>query len=402
MGAWVPIGDPSPAAPPHEDAEPPQQSRWLSTRGYLVLVLLGIVLLVVGDQPWHMYLAMGLTVGSRTAFSLLPARRRSGWATVVYLAVACTSVAWLSANQWPQSGLLCVLVAQVFGIVRPARRAAVVSSLLGAGTGVMALLSARVGVGSLTDAVIVIALVCGVGLLQWIYVISLAEEIGRRGRVIEELERTRTDLAQAHHDAGVMSERERLSHDIHDTLAQGFTSVLMLVQAALSAIPPELTTARERLELAAEVSRTNVREAQALVAAMAPADLDHASLETAISGLIERLIRECGVSCHLETRGTARALAPASQVIMLRTAQEALANVRKHAQASKACVRLCFRVQTVLLEVADDGIGFGPDRPSGFGLRGMRQRAREAGGTAEIISSPEAGTTVRVEIPDAG
>lgn len=395
------MGD-SPLAGLPAEAERSRQQMWLYTRGYLVLVPLGILLLVVSGQPWHMYLAMGLTVGSCAVLAVLPRHRRSGWLAVAYLSIACPSVAWLCANQWQQSGLMCVIVSQVFSIVRPARRAAVVSTLFGAGTGMLAFLRARVGVGTLTDAVIVIALVCGVGLLQWVYVISLAEEIGRRGRVIEELERTRADLAQAHHDAGVMSERERLSRDIHDTLAQGFTSVLMLVQAALSALPPELAATRERLELAAEVARSNVREAQALVAATVPADLADVSLETAISGLIERLSQESGVSWHLETAGPARAMAPATQVIMLRTAQEALANVRKHAQASKVSVRLRYRARTVLLEVADDGQGFASDQASGFGLRGMRQRAREAGGTAEIVTAPGAGTTVRVEIPDSG
>lgn len=379
-----------------------RQGMWLYTRGYLVLVPLGIVLLVTGDQPWDQYLAMALTAGSYAAFAALPAYRRSGWVTAAYLSVACPSVAWLCANQLQQAGLVCVLVPQVFSFVRPAFRAATVSLLFGVGAGVLQSLRVGAETGGLTDALIVTAVVCGLGLSQLVYMMRLSEEIGRRGRVIEELERTRAELAQAHHDAGVMSERERLSRDIHDTLAQGFTSVLMLIQAAKSALPPELAVVGERLDLAAKVARSNVREAQALVAATVPADLDDVSLETGIRGLIERLTQETGVNCHLETAGPARAMAPATQVIMLRTAQESLANVRKHAQASEVRVRLCFRARTVLLEVTDDGQGFGPDRPSGFGLRGMRQRARQADGVAEIVSAPGAGTTVRVEIPDVG
>lgn len=376
----------------------------LYTRGYLLLVPLGIVLLVTGDQPWDQYLALGLTAASYAAFAALPGPRRSGWVTAAYLSVACPSVAWLCANQLQQAGLVCVLVPQVFAFVRPAFRAAAVSLLFGVGAGVLQSLRGRAELGGLTDALIVTAIVCGLGLSQLVYMMRLSEEIGRRGRVIAELERTRAELAQAHHDAGVMSERERLSRDIHDTLAQGFTSVLMLIQAARSALPPgpDLAVVGERLELAAEVARSNVREAQALVAATVPADLDDVSLETGIRGLIERLTQETGVNCHLETAGPVRAMAPATQVIMLRTAQESLANVRKHAQASEVRVRLCFRAQTVLLEVTDDGLGFGPDRPSGFGLRGMRKRAWQADGAAEIISAPGAGTTVRVEIPDVG
>jgi signal transduction histidine kinase len=396
------MGDSPSAGLPAEAGGARRQGMRLYMCGYLVLVPLGTVLLMVRHQPWDLYLAMGLTAGSYAIFALLPGQRRSGWPSVAYLTVACASAAWLCANQWQQSGLICVLVAQVFSLVRPARRAAVVSVLFGAGTGVLAFLRVKVGTETLTNALIVLAVVCGVGLLQMVYVMKLAEETSRRGRVIEELERTRADLAQAHHDAGVMAERERLSRDIHDTLAQGFTSVLMLIQAAMSAVPPELAATRERLELAAEVARSNVREAQALVAATASADLDDVSLETALSGLIERLTRESGVNCQLETAGPARAMTPATQVIMLRTAQEALANVRKHARASKVCVRLRFRARTVVLEVADDGRGFGSQLHGGFGLRGIRQRARQAGGSAEIITAPGAGTTIRVEIPDAG
>lgn len=140
--------------------------------------------------------------------------------------------------------------------------------------------------------------------------------------------------------------------------------------------------------------------ARALVAALAPAQLQSGSLDDALGRLAERTGAEFGLPATFEVSGQARPLPAAAEVVLLRVCQEALANARQHAQADQAWVRLAYDETAVRLEVGDDGAGFDPDRVNGgFGLRGMRARVGEGGGTLVVRSAPGAGTSVRVEVP---
>jgi len=373
--------------------------------GYAVLTPLGGVLLAVDDRPVHLYVALLVAAVSYALYVVTPFRRRARWPTYGYLVVASAAVSWLCANDWRQLGLLCLLAAQVFALIESIRRALVINAVVGAVTVVLAFALNRVGLATLTDVLIVTSLTFGVGSLLSLYVINLAEENRRRGKLIEELEAARADLARAHHDAGVFAERERFSQEIHDTLAQGFTSLLMLIQAATAALPAGAAASRKRLILATEVARANVREAQTLVAATAPADLDESSLEPALARLLKRMT-EPEIAGDFEVTGQPRTLDPKTQIILLRAAQEALANIRKHAEASKVTLRLVYRVKTVRLEVTDNGRGFEHQSVgksgqgfAGFGLSGMRQRVRQVNGSVQITSAPGEGTRVRVELP---
>ena len=109
---------------------------------------------------------------------------------------------------------------------------------------------------------------------------------------------------------------------------------------------------------------------------------------------------QAGVEAHAEVTGTARRLSTGTEVVLLRVCQEALANVRKHAAARQVRVRLCYAGSTVRLTVEDDGKGFDPGQPNGgYGLKGMLDRVRQAGGTVEVTSAPGAGTEIRAEVP---
>jgi signal transduction histidine kinase len=236
-----------------------------------------------------------------------------------------------------------------------------------------------------------------------VFIMGVIRENERRAALITELEATRAELAEAHHQAGVMAERERLSHEIHDTLAQGFTSMLMLIQAADAAIEANPAAAHHRLSLAEQTARENLAEARALVAALAPVDLQEACLGDAVSRLVRRLGEEMDIGAAVQIEGTPRQLAPGTQVVLLRAAQEALANVRKHAGADAVAVHLRYRDDGTSLEVRDNGQGFDPAREEngsdGFGLRGMRARLEQVGGEMEVNSSAGRGTTVRVMVP---
>ena len=218
--------------------------------------------------------------------------------------------------------------------------------------------------------------------------------------LIAELESTRAEVARLSHTAGVAAERQRLAGDIHDTVAQGLSSVVMLVQAAEAELDRAPETARHHLELAGRTARENLAEVRVLVAALTPTALAQSSCVDAIRRLADRFADETGVATACEVTGTPSPLPTAIEVVLLRAAQEALANTRKHASAGSAHVRVEFGATAVALEVRDDGCGFEPTTiPRGYGLSAMQARVEQVGGSASVHSAPEGGTAVRVEVP---
>jgi signal transduction histidine kinase len=232
------------------------------------------------------------------------------------------------------------------------------------------------------------------------YIGRIITQSDERASRIAQLEATRAELAEVSREAGVMAERQRLAGEIHDTLAQGFSSILMLIQAAEAQLDLSPATARHQLGLAAQTARENLAEARTLVGGLASAQLQTGTLEEALRRITERAGAELGIEASFATDGAGRRLPAATEVVLLRTGQEALANVRKHAAAKKVAVRLCYASDSVVLEVIDDGAGFEPALVNGgYGLRGMRTRVDEAGGNIAVRSAPAHGTSVRVELP---
>jgi len=238
------------------------------------------------------------------------------------------------------------------------------------------------------------------------FTVAFGNYIGRiitqsieRANLIAQLEATRAELAEVSRQAGIMAERQRLAGEIHDTLAQGFSSILMLIQAAETQLDLSPATARRQLGLCAQTARENLAEARSLVGGL-PSQLQAGTLEDALGRITERTSAELGLQASFATDGTSRLLPAATEVVLLRTGQEALANVRKHAAAHSVAVRLCYASDRVRLEVTDDGSGFDPSLVNGgYGLRGMRARVDEAGGTIAVRSAPAEGTCVQVEVP---
>jgi signal transduction histidine kinase len=232
------------------------------------------------------------------------------------------------------------------------------------------------------------------------FVLGLYEQSTAQADLIAQLDETRSELAAVSRSAGILAERQRLAGEIHDTLAQGFSSILMLIQAADAQLAQAPDAARAQLELAARTARENLAEARLLVGALAPAQLEPGNLAGALRRIAERAGAELGISATFETAGPARPLPAATEVVLLRTGQEAMANVRKHAAAQSVAIRLTYAGACVRLEVADDGAGFDPGLVNGgYGLRGMRVRVDEAGGQVRVSSAPEQGTSVLVEVP---
>jgi signal transduction histidine kinase len=239
-----------------------------------------------------------------------------------------------------------------------------------------------------------------------IWISRVLEQSQQRAVLIRELERTRAELAELHHAQGMAAERERLAREVHDTLAQGYTSIVVLAQTAAAGLPPGADGVAERLALIEEVARENLGEARAMVAAFSPLALDSATLVEALERLVERFGRETGLATRLDTSALGDGgaeLSRSEEVVLLRGAQEALANVRRHASATAVVLRVS-RVGAgesaqVSVHVEDDGVGFDPDDAPGAGLAGLRDRAEEVGGTVDVVSALGQGTRVTVRVP---
>jgi signal transduction histidine kinase len=243
-----------------------------------------------------------------------------------------------------------------------------------------------------TDLVIgLISAAAGVWLGFWN--IRVIEQSVERGQLIEELEASRAEVARLSHVAGVSAERARLAGEIHDTLAQGFTSIITLLQAA----EPQLRD--ERVALAVRTAKENLAEARALVSDLSPAALAAGSLLDSVRRAATRFSEESGVPATVRVTGPSRRLPTSVEVVLLRATQEALANVRRHAGAGSAQVLLAFADDVVRLTVRDDGHGFTPGQADGFGLNGMRARAEQVNGTLTVASTTDDGTTIELEVP---
>ncbi|MEU3059232.1 sensor histidine kinase [Streptomyces subrutilus] len=234
---------------------------------------------------------------------------------------------------------------------------------------------------------------------------ALYRESERRRELIEELITTRAELAAAERGAGILAERERLAREIHDTLAQGLSSIQLLLRAAERVLEPR-APAREHIARAREAAQDNLAEARRFVRALTPPDLEHGSLAAALERLCSGVP---GPRVRFSLSGAPRVLPTPYEVALLRIAQSALANVVRHAGAGRAEITLTFMEASVTLDVVDDGRGFDPASAAagggaapgdgGFGLPAMRSRAETLGGLFTVESDPGQGTAVAVTLP---
>ena len=257
------------------------------------------------------------------------------------------------------------------------------------------------------DILIIGAVTVGWAALMALWIRSIVRESAGRKRLIEQLEATQRDLAAAERQAGILHERQRLSQEIHDTLAQGFTSIVMQLEAADQALPEDLTDVRKRVLQARDTARASLAEARRLVQALRPAPLEGAELPDALRREAERWMGETGIKTDFTVTGAPSSLHPEVEVTLLRAMQEAMTNIHKHARARQVSVTLSYMIDQVALDVQDDGLGFDPADPlsaqeqvgEGYGLQAMRERVSQLGGEVIVESSPGQGTTLAVQIP---
>jgi signal transduction histidine kinase len=333
--------------------------------------------------------------------AILSRRRVPSYAYRLVL-IACLMVL---IGLYPQSVFLMFIAsAQIWLLCADVREGAALSLLLVTGVGTAQLWSAGWGWDAFWQILPWMLVSLVVSLLFGIWIEKVITQSQQRAELIEQLESARDELNEVHHSAGVMAERERMAREIHDTLAQGMTSIVMLSQAASVELDRGATAdASARLKAIEDTARENLAEARALVAAFTPVALSEATLTEVLRRQAERFAAETGVdvqvSLDLPDEEVA-ALPQAQQVVLLRSAQEALANVRKHARATQVRITLGLSDGGVWIEIRDDGSGFTPAAVSGgFGLNAMRGRVEESGGSVQVESSPGHGTRVQVLIP---
>jgi signal transduction histidine kinase len=238
-------------------------------------------------------------------------------------------------------------------------------------------------------------------LLSVAYVGTIVRQSRERQRLIEQLQATRAELAAAERQAGTLAERQRLARDLHDTLTQGFASVVLLLEAAQESLATGRPVDRH-IEQALRSARDNLAESRRVLWALRPQPLAGQPLPQALGELAGRLAEETGLYAETLVTGTARPLSAEVEEALLRIGQEALANVRKHAAASRVTVTLSYLDDAVTLDVADDGVGFeqaaAATAGGGLGLGAMRERVEGLGGQLVVESAPGEGTTVAVEV----
>jgi len=294
----------------------------------------------------------------------------------------------------------CVSYPILWTVVKRLRSAIIGSAVLAVSVAV----SMFLGLGGGVDAAVVagtiqgIALIFSLALGLWITTISVRSH--ERAQLIEQLESTRAELAAVSHDAGAASERERLAREIHDTIAQDLAGLVLTAQRGLRELKSGNSAATEKqLNILEENARNALTETRALVASGAAVGVDGTGLATALGRLAERFERETGIIVTVAADDTA-SLDRDAEVVLLRCAQEALANVRKHSKAGTAALTLTVREGTVDLSIADDGAGFDPAKAqAGFGIAGLRERLALVHGTLDVVAAPGGGTMLVASLP---
>ncbi|MFG3253566.1 sensor histidine kinase [Streptomyces sp. NPDC048172] len=326
-------------------------------------------------------------------------------ATVAWL--ACLGAAWLALLALTPDGVWLAFPLYFLVLHLLPRRAGLVALVVTALAAVCGYAWHQHGftlaalIGPLLGAAVAVATVRGFQ--------ALHQESEERRQLIQQLTAARADLEVAGRTAGMMAERERLAREIHDTLAQGFSSIQLLLTAAERALDaePDATAARYVAQ-ARRAAQDNLAEARRFVHALVPPGLEGegASLHAAVERLCDTTTVRHGLPVRFHLSGTPGPLPSPYEVAILRIAQSALANAVAHSEAGAVEVTLSYMDEQLALDVVDDGVGFLPDAlPSpepgrgGFGLAAMRARARALGGTLSVESAPGHGTAVAVQLP---
>lgn len=371
---------------------------WVAVLGMATLA--GALAVLSLQTPWRLALALtgiGMLVLS---WALWGDRRVEAEEPSVPLVLGVAIATGVATAGFASLAILQAIAYPVAWVFSRRLRDAVLANLaIGLAVGAGFTVSIGTEPGDLLQIAFTQALSLGFSLAMGVWISRMTALGEERGRLLAELQGAQEQIAALNREAGAAAERERLARDLHDTIAQDLTGLVMLAQRARrEAAAPDAT-----LAMIEEGARAALGETRALVAAGAALDADGLGFDGALHRLAERFERETGVTVSLTiTDGVT--LSRDAEVVVLRCAQEALSNARKHARARRIALEVGAvppgSSDRVRLTVRDDGIGFDPGTAStGFGLSGMTERLALVGGTLRVDSAPGAGTVIVAELP---
>jgi PAS domain S-box-containing protein len=225
---------------------------------------------------------------------------------------------------------------------------------------------------------------------------QLIETLGQQAALALQL----TNLAREARQVATLAERTRLAREIHDTLAQGFAGIIVQLQTAqeLAAAPP--AGQQRHLALALDLARASLAEARRSVGVLRETKVEARDLRTALHQLVQAQTAEATLVAALHMPAMLPALPAEAQHQLLRICQEAIINVRRHAQAQTLTLTVRADAGQLWVQIRDDGVGFDPESVAGahYGLLGMRERAQQIGADLQVASTPGQGTTMTVSL----
>jgi signal transduction histidine kinase len=292
--------------------------------------------------------------------------------SLAFFQVIAFPAAWTLLGSIRRSAIACASIAVLVGLAFPIRLGFTANSIVLAVT--------------IEGISFVFAIAMGV------WITRIADLGHERKRLLDELTAAQAQLEVLHRDAGATDERERLARELHDTIAQSLTGQVLLAQRARRELAAGALS-DATLELIETGSREALAETRTLVAAGARVELPGGGLIEALQQLAARFERESGITVAVSSTLGGTALSRDTEVVLLRCAQEGLANVRKHAGAHEVRVEVGAADGYASISVVDDGHGFDPEHAApGFGLSGLRDRLGLVGGDLAVDGSAGAAT----------
>lgn len=326
-------------------------------------------------------------------------RAKHGWVERLWPVTSYFVLGWLlwfgaAFINTPYFLLLFVLFPHVFMVVRLAW-AIVLAALLN-----MLVLLALHHINSDYTAtwMLLIAVTSVSGSVLALFISNVIRQSSERQHLIGELEAVNEKLAKTRYEAGILYERQRLAGELHDTIIQGLVAVITHLEASDNTT--DINQINAHILRAKTIARENLQEARRFIWAMQPDILENQAMEDRLKSFLENWSSGNGLQSTMILTGKTQPVPLETAHTLLRVAQESLANVQKHADATHVTLTLSYMPDTLVMDVNDDGKGFDTTAPlSGFGLGNMRRRVVGAGGTLTVESQLSEGTTIVAEIP---
>ncbi len=377
-----------------------ENPRWWHLAIVALSVALCLMLLLVTDLPQGRMLAAQATLVAFVIawFTFGRLSWTHTWAGITFI-ITMTVLTGVATAMYPSMATLQCVVYPLIWVISRNRRGALIANVAVALAVAVGLAAANdFQPGALLGAGFVAALSLGFSIALGLWISHIFDLSAERERLIDELRAADGRLAALHREAGIASERERLSRELHDTIAQDLTGLVMLVQGTRRTMESgDFAGAAGTLALIEESARGALAETRSLVAAGASVEVP-GGIMPALRRLTERFERESGITVTART-DQLPALDRGTEVVLLRCAQEALANIRKHSYATTVEVSAEGTGSEVELRVTDNGVGFATQADtSGFGLAGMRDRLALVDGSLAVASSGS-GTVLTVRVP---